>query len=50
MPAQTHDTLSDLPVEWFNATPHKLQIENYYYYIRLTAFFPNNLGKPAPER
>jgi len=22
----------------------------YYYYIRLTAFFQDNLGKPAPER
>jgi len=21
----------------------------YYYYIRLTAFFQDNLGKPAPE-
>jgi len=23
---------------------------NYYYYIHLTAFFQDNLGKPAPER
>jgi len=23
---------------------------DYYYYIRLTAFFPGNLGKLAPER
>ena len=23
---------------------------NYYYFIRLTAFFQDNLGKPAPER
>ena len=23
---------------------------NYYYYIRLTAFFQGNLGKLAPER
>jgi len=23
---------------------------NYYYYIRLTAFFQDNLGKPAPEK
>jgi len=22
----------------------------YYYYIHLTAFFQDNLGKPAPER
>jgi len=22
----------------------------YYYYIRLTAFFQDNLGKPAPQR
>ena len=22
----------------------------YYYYIRLTAFFQDNLGKPAPEK
>jgi len=22
----------------------------YYYYIGLTAFFQDNLGKPAPER
>jgi len=22
----------------------------YYYYIRLTAFFQDNPGKPAPER
>jgi len=22
----------------------------YYYYIHLTAFFEDNLGKPAPER
>ena len=22
----------------------------YYYYIRLTVFFQDNLGKPAPER
>jgi len=22
----------------------------YYYYIRLMAFFQDNLGKPAPER
>jgi len=22
----------------------------YYYYIRLTAFFPGQLGKPAPVR
>jgi len=22
----------------------------YYYYIHLTAFFQNNLGKPAPKR
>jgi len=22
----------------------------YYYYICLTAFFQDNLGKPAPER
>jgi len=25
-------------------------LENYYYYIRLTAFIEDNLGKPAPER
>jgi len=24
--------------------------KNYYYYICLTAFFQDNLGKPAPER
>ena len=23
---------------------------NYYYYIRLTAFFQDSLGNPAPER
>jgi len=23
---------------------------DYYYYIHLTAFFQDNLGKPAPER
>jgi len=22
----------------------------YYYYIRFTAFFQDNMGKPAPER
>ena len=26
------------------------ELEYYYYYIRLTAFFQDNLGKPAPER
>ena len=25
------------------------QCAHYYYYIRLTAFFQDNLGKPAPE-
>jgi len=24
--------------------------EYYYYYIRLTAFFQDNLGKPASEK
>jgi len=32
----------------------KIQINihyyNYYYYIRLTAFLQDNLGKLAPER
>jgi len=30
----------------------RVQLQNgyyYYYYIRLTAFFQDNLGKPAPE-
>ena len=26
------------------------KLRNYYYYIRLTAFFPGQLDKPAPER
>jgi len=25
-------------------------LHDYYYYIRLTAFFQDNLGKPATER
>jgi len=29
---------------------HKEQCYFYYYYIHLTAFFQDNLGKTAPER
>jgi len=27
-----------------------LTVLYYYYYIRLMAFFQDNLGRPAPER
>jgi len=27
-----------------------MNIRSNYYYIRLTAFFQDNMGKPAPER
>jgi len=30
--------------------PHGCPVYYYYYYIHLTAFFQDNLGKPAPER
>jgi len=30
--------------------PTGLYVLHYYYYIRLTAFFRDNLGKPAPEK
>jgi len=29
--------------------PSVTLLQHYYYYINLTAFFQDNLGKPAPE-
>jgi len=31
-------------------TLHYSHSFDYYYYIRLTAFYQDNLGRPAPER
>jgi len=29
---------------------HSLSLAVYYYYVRLTAFFLDNLSRPTPER
>jgi len=40
------------PIKTCGANPEKIlfQNNNNYYYIHLTAFFPGQPGKPAPEK
>jgi len=42
--------LLTLLLNMFTITSFTTTTTYYYYYIHLTAFFQDNLGKPAPER